>query len=133
MDVLSRFYKSLTGGARQIQRHETDIVFPVHSADQAKVIRESIISYTFRFNDVLQPEKLHDSLIRLVETEDWRKIGGRLRKNVRSSVQAQVSRLMYVFRGKGGFRFMSQKNTQRSVQPFDFLILTLTSASTSTH
>ena len=80
MDILSRFYDRLTGGVPQLQRDETDNIFPVHFLDQAGIIHAPIINYTFRFNDVLEPGKLHDSLAKLFGMEDWRKLGGRLRK-----------------------------------------------------
>lgn len=83
MEILSRLYKSMTGGYRQIQCDESDDVFPVHFVDQAGIIRASIINYTFRFNDVLDPGNLHGSLVKLLGMEDWRKLGGRLRKDVR--------------------------------------------------
>lgn len=84
MAILSRLYNRLIGGGRRIQRDETDIIFPIHFVDQAGIIRASIINYTFRFNDVLEPEKLHDSLVKLLRIEGWRKLGGRLRKDVRN-------------------------------------------------
>ena len=83
MEIFSRLYDRLTGGGRQIQPDDTDDIFPVHFVDQASIIRASIISYTFRFNDVLEPGKLHDSLVKLLGMKDWRKLGGRLRKDVR--------------------------------------------------
>lgn len=73
----------LTQASRQIEQVNTDEIFPVHFIDQAGLIRASIISYTFRYNDVLDPEKLHDSLVKLLGIGDWRKFGGRLRLDVR--------------------------------------------------
>ncbi|KAK7415701.1 hypothetical protein QQX98_005736 [Neonectria punicea] len=60
---------------------QTDDVFPVHFFDDTKTYRSMILTWTLRFNDVLDPEKLHDALARLLETGDWRKLGGRLRLN----------------------------------------------------
>lgn len=68
---------------RQAQPVETDSIFPVHPLDQVGIIRASIISYTFRYAAILNPGKLRDALVRLLEMGDWRKLGGRLRVNVR--------------------------------------------------
>lgn len=59
--------------------HEDDEVVPVHFIDQAAIVRTSIINYTFRYNAVLDPAKLHRGLVKLVEIPGWNKVGGRLR------------------------------------------------------
>ncbi|KAF4595983.1 alpha-1,2-mannosidase family protein [Ophiocordyceps camponoti-floridani] len=53
-------------------------VYPLHAFDNAK-INHKLLSWVMRFNDVLDVKKLHDSLSRLLEIGDWRKLGGRLR------------------------------------------------------
>lgn len=63
---------------------ESDEVYPVHMLDDTKTLRSAIVSWTLRFNDVLDADKLHTSLSRLLEIGDWRKVGGRLRQNVSS-------------------------------------------------
>jgi len=63
---------------------ETDDVYPVHMLDDTKTLRDIVIAWTLRFNDVLDAEKLHGSLSRLLEIGDWRKAGGRLRLKVGS-------------------------------------------------
>lgn len=83
MDFLYRLFGRLARASRPTLHIETDNVFPIHFIDQAGLIRASIISYTFRYNDVLDPEKLHNSLIKLLGMNDWRKLGGRLRLDVR--------------------------------------------------
>jgi hypothetical protein len=50
--------------------------------DDTKILRSIIVTWTLRFNDVLDPEKLHSSLASLLEIGDWRKVGGRLRLKV---------------------------------------------------
>ena len=42
-----------------------------------------LVSWVMRFNDILDADKLRSSLARLLEIGDWRKLGGRLRQNVR--------------------------------------------------
>ena len=61
---------------------ETDDIYPLHMLDDTKTLRDIVITWTLRFNDVLDADKLHASLSRLLEIGDWRKIGGRLRLNV---------------------------------------------------
>lgn len=61
-----------------------DDVYPLHMLDDTKGCREYFLAWTLRFNDVLDAQQLHDSLSRLLEIGDWRKLGGRLCFNVRS-------------------------------------------------
>lgn len=63
-------------------RNEMYEVFPIHFIDQAAIVRDSIISYTFRYSHVLEAQKLRDSLAILLASSGWRKLGGRLRRNV---------------------------------------------------
>lgn len=58
-------------------------VYPVHLGDAASM-NEKFVSWLFRFNDVLDVDKLHLALARLLERGDWRKLGGRLHRTVRS-------------------------------------------------
>lgn len=64
------------------QRVPTDEVLPMHHFDDNAINRSIILAWTLRFNDVLDADKLHDGLARLLEIGDWRKLGGRLRKGV---------------------------------------------------
>lgn len=61
---------------------ETDETYPVHMLDGTKTLRGIVITWTLRFNDVLDADALHDSLSRLLDIGDWRKLGGRLRLKV---------------------------------------------------
>jgi hypothetical protein len=83
MALFYRLLTNLSRPRRQIRRNESDEIFPLHLMDQQHSIRELVMSYTFRYNDVLNPEMLHDSLVKLLGMGDWRKLGGRLRLNVR--------------------------------------------------
>lgn len=56
-------------------------VYPVHMLDDTKGCRAYMVSQTFRFDDVLDAEKLRGSLTRLLEIGDWKKLAGRLRFN----------------------------------------------------
>jgi len=61
---------------------DSDEIYPVHMLDDTKSLREIVVTWTLRFNDVLDADKLHNSLSSLLEIGDWRKLGGRLRLNV---------------------------------------------------
>ena len=56
-------------------------VYPVHALDAPKV-NHNVLGWVFRFDDALDADKLKESLCRLLETGDWRKLGGRIRRNV---------------------------------------------------
>ncbi|KAE8135209.1 hypothetical protein BDV38DRAFT_285042 [Aspergillus pseudotamarii] len=67
---------------------ESDI-YPVHLLDDAKCLR-GCPSYLFRFNDVLDAKRLSDSLSRLLEIGDWRKLGGRFRRKADGRLEIVV-------------------------------------------
>jgi hypothetical protein len=64
----------------------TDTVIPLNAADDTDVLRSVCVVLSYRFDDVLDPEKLRRSFERLLDRPGWRKIGGRLRLNVRACV-----------------------------------------------
>jgi hypothetical protein len=61
---------------------DSDDVYPVHMLDDTKTLRDIVVTWTLRFNDVLDANNLYASLSRLLEIGDWRKVGGRLRLKV---------------------------------------------------
>jgi hypothetical protein len=46
-----------------------------------------VLDFTLRFDDVLDSEKLGAALVRLMELGNWRKLGARLRMNVKDIAQ----------------------------------------------
>lgn len=75
----------LTGPSQQRTQpplQSGDTVYPVHMLDESKTIRDIVVAWTLRFDDVLDADKLHTSLSLLLEIGDWKKIGGRLRLKV---------------------------------------------------
>lgn len=60
----------------------TDEILPVHDFDARPQVRDIIIGWTLRFDDILDGDKLNVALSRLLEIGDWRKLGGRLRQRV---------------------------------------------------
>jgi hypothetical protein len=64
------------------QRVPTDLVVPVGFFDDTIIFRTFVLYTLFVFDDVLDPERLHTSLERVVSRPGWNKLGARLRRNV---------------------------------------------------
>lgn len=62
----------------------SDEVVPVHMFDDTSALRGIILVWLFRFDEVLDPDKLNDALSQLFQMEGWRKLGGRFRRRVRT-------------------------------------------------
>lgn len=60
----------------------TDRIVPLHFFDDTIVWRSFVLYSLFVFDCVLDAEKLHASLGRLVNKDGWWKLGARLRRNV---------------------------------------------------
>jgi hypothetical protein len=56
-------------------------VYPLHALDGIPA-NQHFLTWMMRFNDVLDGEKLHRSLSKLLEVGDWKKLGGRLKYKV---------------------------------------------------
>lgn len=83
------FYRNVTMlqkifGARQVQppKTPTDEVVPFHLIDGMDMYRSITLAVTFRIHDVLDTKKLYHSLCTLIESDGWKRVGGRVRKNV---------------------------------------------------
>lgn len=63
-------------------RVESDDIYPVHMLDNNRLLRGIVITWTLCFNDVLNADRLHASLSKLLDIGDWRKVGGRIRVKV---------------------------------------------------
>ena len=61
---------------------ETDDVIPVHLFDDSSAARGIVLVWTFKFDDVLDPDKLHTALSELFQMEGWRRFSGRFRYRV---------------------------------------------------
>jgi hypothetical protein len=64
----------------------TDTIIPLHSLDDTTINRAIVLDFTLRFDDVMDPEKLRAALVRLMELGNWRKLGARLRMNVKDTL-----------------------------------------------
>ncbi|KHN96669.1 uncharacterized protein MAM_05612 [Metarhizium album ARSEF 1941] len=54
------------------------VVYPVHLLDQS-TLKQELVTWVLSFNDVLSAALLHQSLCKLLEIGDWKKLGTRLR------------------------------------------------------
>ncbi len=72
----------LFGGPRAPQPVSTDTVIPIHFFDDHPIFRRVVLYNLLAFDDVLNVDKLHTTLTRLVQRDTWRKLGGRVRKDV---------------------------------------------------
>ena len=64
-------------------RVPTDTVVGLKFLDDSLINRHFVMNTLYIFDDVFDTDKLRCSLERLVEREGFRKLGARLRKNVR--------------------------------------------------
>ncbi|KAF2730282.1 hypothetical protein EJ04DRAFT_545817 [Polyplosphaeria fusca] len=71
---------------------KNDQVYPVHMLDGSKTLQGIVVAWTLRFNDVLDADKLHASLSKLLDIGDWRKVGGRLRLKENGKLEIHVPR-----------------------------------------
>ncbi|RSL48691.1 hypothetical protein CEP54_012781 [Fusarium duplospermum] len=76
----------------QLPRVDNDHVYLTSLLDDTHLFRDLILTWTFCFNDVLNPEKLHSSLTSLLKIGDWKKFGGRLRLNENDRLEIHVPR-----------------------------------------
>jgi hypothetical protein len=57
----------------------SDDVYPTHMVDNLSMLRQMVMAWTMRFDEVLDPNALHNSLTELLQIGDWKKLGGRLK------------------------------------------------------
>ncbi|KAG6116941.1 hypothetical protein E4U13_001490 [Claviceps humidiphila] len=63
--------------------------YPVHLMDGSK-LNHKVLGWTMRFDDVLDAEMLHSALTRLLGMGDWRKLGGRLRRDAQNKDKLKI-------------------------------------------
>lgn len=59
-----------------------DLILPSRLFDSTDVHQKISLDLTLRFDEVLDPKKLHSALVRLVQIGNWHQIGARYKKNV---------------------------------------------------
>jgi hypothetical protein len=75
----------------------TDEVFPVHLFDDSAAARGIFAVWQFKFDDVLDPDKLNEALSQLFQMDGWRKLGGRFRYRVSNAQnQFKLTQSMFV-------------------------------------
>ena len=57
-------------------------VVPFRPWDEQDTVQRIVMEFTYRFDDVLDAQKLKLSLERLLEIGEWRGLGTRCKKNV---------------------------------------------------
>ena len=87
LEALSAIWRALLPPRPTSSAHfpsvATDGILTPFFFDDTPLYHNSAECWVLRFNDVLDADKLHAALIRLLEMDGWRKLGGRFRLNVR--------------------------------------------------
>lgn len=78
-------------GAAAPTKVPTDTVIPFRFFDDTPLWRAFILYSMFVLDDVLDPQKLRESLEALIERDGWRKLGARLRLDVRKYFRLRVA------------------------------------------
>jgi hypothetical protein len=68
----------------------TDIIIPFHYWDDDPHTLGLSFDVTFRFDEVLDHERLRRALSRLLQIGDWRKLGARIRRNADGNLEHHV-------------------------------------------
>lgn len=81
------------GGSTAPHVVDSDEVYPLHLLDSMPQISEHTPVVLMRFNDVLDADKLHEALVKLLQTGDWRKLAGRIRRNAVGKLEVHVPKM----------------------------------------
>ncbi|KAK5637453.1 hypothetical protein RRF57_013168 [Xylaria bambusicola] len=68
----------------------TDTIVPMHHMDDNNMNRSIVVMFMMRFDDVMDPERLKDSLEKLLSRDDWRKLGARIRLNEKGKLDCHI-------------------------------------------
>lgn len=94
----------------------TDTVLPLNYIDGQRLARGIRLHVIFRFDDVLDAEKLRGAFARLLEMEGWRKLGARLRITVSRGYGANLSMHLTVrISPKESWSIISRQNSAKIV------------------
>ncbi|KAL3495061.1 hypothetical protein BJX62DRAFT_222830 [Aspergillus germanicus] len=74
----------LFGRKPAVETAAGDRVLPLHFFENSLLVQGNNMAVSLVFDAVLEPEKLRESLERLVKREGWQRLGGRLRRNASS-------------------------------------------------
>ncbi|KAM0254287.1 hypothetical protein ACHAQJ_006927 [Trichoderma viride] len=67
-----------------------DRVVPLHFFENSPLVQGNNMAVSLVFDDILDPEKLRQSLENLVKREGWQRLGGRLRKNAAGKLEWHI-------------------------------------------
>ncbi|KAK3389213.1 hypothetical protein B0H63DRAFT_95732 [Podospora didyma] len=80
----------LFGRKPVVARVPTDRVVPLHFFEDSQLVQGNNMAVPLVFDDVLDPEKLRQSLEGLVKREGWQRLGGRLKKSASGKVEWHI-------------------------------------------
>lgn len=85
---MAALFKWISSGPVAPERVPTDTVIPLNNYDDTYANRSLAFDFHMQFAEVLDAERLSGALWRLLEKPGWRKLGARLRMNVRNGARA---------------------------------------------
>ncbi|KAK6208255.1 hypothetical protein LQW54_007037 [Pestalotiopsis sp. IQ-011] len=83
---------------------QPDIIATSSLWDNMDIMREQVLITTLQFDDILDPELLRISLVKLINREGWTKLGGRLRLNKNKKLELHVPAVFTKERPAIGFQ-----------------------------
>jgi hypothetical protein len=96
----------------------TDTIIPLHYWDDHQTTRALTFDFTFRFDDIMDVSKIRQSLVRLMEIGDWRKLGARLRMNVKNNQSFHSNKIyrhmLNMDRSRVSLNTISRRNMMRT-------------------
>src|SRR5439155_23380183 len=66
-----------------------NVVYQISRNDEA--FRDHVKYFAFKFDNVLDPDLIQSSLKGLLEIDHWRKLGGRIKLNVRNLIRSLIA------------------------------------------
>ncbi|KAJ8109765.1 hypothetical protein OPT61_g7216 [Boeremia exigua] len=74
----------------KIDKVTGDKILPLRLWDSDDVLSKVSLDVTFRFDDVLDVEKLRSSLERVIQIGDWNQVGARYKKNAKGKLEVHI-------------------------------------------
>lgn len=106
--ALQAIRRAVLGQTRQPPNYPsnpTDTVLPVYYFDDTPLLRNCVQCWTLRFNESLDAEMLRRALSDVLDRPGWRKLGGRIRMNVRTDIILCSESLLTFTRKKKSWKF----------------------------
>ncbi|KAF7551753.1 hypothetical protein G7Z17_g4809 [Cylindrodendrum hubeiense] len=80
----------ILGRKPAVEKVPSDRVLPLHFFESGPLVQGNNMTVSIVFDDVLDPEKLRQSLEGLVKREGWHRLGGRLKKNASGTIEWHI-------------------------------------------